>query len=137
MFEKHTQLSILLENAPGRFAEVCDLLYKNGVDILAMAATPIGESGIVRMVVDKPDQAIDSLRAAQLQCLQTDVLVARVPNEPGMAAGLGYRFMEARVNIEYTYFTGGPVGTEALLVFKVADANGALKRLALLSDKYN
>ena len=33
MLEQRTQLSVMLETVPGRFGEVCDLLYKAGVDI--------------------------------------------------------------------------------------------------------
>jgi len=137
MFEQRIQLSVMLENVPGRFGEVCDLLYKAGVDILAMTATPIGESGILRMVVDDAPRAIAGLKDRNIPYLQTDVLVASVPNEPGMAAGLGHRFTQARVNIEYTYFSGGQPGTKALLIFKVSNVEEALGRLKRLSDAYN
>lgn len=137
MFEQRIQLSVMLENVPGRFGEVCDLLYKAGVDILAMTATPIGESGILRMVVDDAERAIIGLKDRNIPYLQTEVLVAKVPNEPGMAAGLGHRFSQARVNIEYTYFSGGQPGTYALLIFKVSDVEQALGQLKRLSDVYN
>ncbi len=69
--------------------------------------------------------------------LLTEVLVAMVPNQPGMAAGLGHRFHEAGVNIEYTYFSGGEQGRQAILVFKVADVEAALELLSRLPEAYN
>lgn len=137
MFEQRTQLSVMLENVPGRFGEVCELLYEAGVDILAMTATPIGESGILRMVVDDAERAVAGLKERNIPYLQTEVLVASVPNEPGMAAGLGQQFSQARVNIEYTYFSGGQPGTQARLIFKVSDVDDALVRLRRLTNAYN
>jgi hypothetical protein len=137
MFKKEIQLSIMLENVPGRLAELCELLYESGVGIQALAATPIGDAGIVRVVVDDSEGATRGLDEQNIPYLQTEVLVALMPNEQGMAAGLGHRFTEAGVNIEYTYFSGGEVGTRALLVFKVNDVDQALDRLESLSGNYN
>ena len=135
MFEKRIQLSILLENKPGRFGEVCEMLYEIGVDIHALSTTPIGESGILRMVVDNPESAVAGLQEAGMPFHKTDVLVAQVPNKAGMAAGLGHRFSQAGINIEYTYFSGGEKGSLSLLVFKVPDVDQALNRL--IQDAYN
>jgi hypothetical protein len=137
MFERRMQLSILLENVPGRFAEVCEMLYERGVDIQAMTATPIGESGILRMVVDDAEAAVAGLDGHKLAYLETEVVVARVPNQAGMAAGIGHRFSQARVNIEYTYFSSGQPGTQSLMVFKVADVDDALTRLRRMADSFN
>ncbi len=137
MFKKRVQLSVVLENVPGRLGEICDLLYSLGVDIDAMTAIPIGESGILRMVVSDHLKAIEALEQQQIPFLQTDVLVAQVPNEAGMAAGLGHRFAQAKVNIEYAYFSGGQAKSLTLLVFKVADVTEALMKLELQAGEYN
>jgi len=137
MFKKRVQLSVVLENVPGRLGEICDLLYNLGVDIDAMTAIPIGESGILRMVVSDHQKAIETLQEHQIPFLQTDVLVAEVPNEAGMAAGLGHRFSQAGVNIEYAYFSGGQPKSMTLLVFKVNDVTEAMMRLERQAGEYN
>lgn len=137
MFKKQIQLSLLLENKPGRLAEICDILYKRGVDIQALTTTPIGETGILRMVVDDPDSAVAALSQHKFPFFVSEVLVAQVPNQPGMAAGLGHRFHEAGVNIEYTYFSSGEPGRLAFLVFKVDDVEASLELLARLPEAYN
>ncbi len=137
MLKKRVQLSVVLENVPGRLGEICDLLYGLGVDIDAMTAIPIGESGILRMVVSDHQKAIHTLNDHQIPFLQTDVLVAHVPNEPGMAAGLGARFSQAGVNIEYAYFSGGQPKSMTLLVFKVKDVTEAMMKLEKQAGEYN
>jgi hypothetical protein len=137
MFERRYQLSIVLDNKPGRFAEVCDNLYELGVDIQAMTLMPLGESGFIRMVVDNLEKAEEGLLQLEICFQKTEVLIALAPNQPGVAAGLAYRFSQAKVNIEYTYFSGGELGAQTLLVFKVADTERALKVLNDQADVYN
>jgi hypothetical protein len=137
MFKRQTQLVVFLENRPGRFSEFCDELYERGVDILAMNLHADSEVGILRMVVDKTGKAVDSLRADEVPFLQTEVLVVEVPNQQGMAAGVGHRLAQADINIEYTYFSSGSRDAPAIMVFKVFNLDQALAALQKSSKDYN
>jgi len=129
MFKRETQICVFLENKPGRFAEVCDLLYANGVNIRAMNVTPSADYGVMRMVVDDSGRAIAALEGERVPFLESDVLAVEVADRPGVAATLGRRLAEAGVNIEYTYFSGAAPGSNALMIFMVSDLDKALENL--------
>ncbi|MBN2494939.1 MAG: amino acid-binding protein [Deltaproteobacteria bacterium] len=137
MFEPRTQITVFLRNKPGRFAELCDILYGSGVDVRAMCVNHDADFGVVRMVVDDPEAATRALSLEHILFITTEVLVAVVPNRSGMAAGLGHKLAQAGINIEYTYFSSCEPNTRSLMVFKVADLARALKALSESSSEYN
>jgi hypothetical protein len=129
MFKRETQICVFLENKPGRFAEVCDLLYANGINIRAMNVTPTADYGVMRMVVDDSGRAISALEGERVPFLESDVLAVEVADRPGVAAALGRQLAAAGVNIEYTYFSGTAPGSKALMIFMVSDLDKALQSL--------
>lgn len=129
MFKRETQICVFLENKPGRFAEVCDLLYASGVNIRAMNVTPSADFGVMRMVVDDAAKATAALAGERVAFLESDVLSVEVPDRPGVAATLGRKLADAGVNIEYTYFSGSSPGTRALMIFMVSNLDAALEAL--------
>jgi len=137
MFKRGIQLCAFLENKSGRFTEFCERLYERSVSIKAMNLHSDNEVGILRMVVDDTPSAIAVLTDERIPFLQTEVLVVEVPNQHGMAAGVGHRLTEANVEIEYTYFSSGQSESLALMVFKVSDLDAALTRLKKSSRGYN
>ena len=137
MFRRQIQLCVFIENRPGRFAEFCDEVYGLGVDILAMNLHADNEVGILRMIVDDTPTAIAALEKDAIPFLLTEVLVIEVPNKQGMAAGVGHRLAEAKINIEYTYFSSGATVAPALMVFKVSDLELALEKLQKSPHDYN
>jgi hypothetical protein len=130
VFRKESQICVFLKNAPGCFADVCDLLYTKGVNIRALNVTPGPDFGIVRMVVDDASRAVVALEEERIPILEGDVLVAEVPNRPGVAAKLGKALAAAGINIEYTYFSSGSPDSPALMVFMVSDLERALQTLS-------
>jgi hypothetical protein len=125
-YNRQIQLSLILDHNPGRFAELCDLLYSRGVDIRAMNGTSNTDFAIMRVVVDQVKTAIEALEAEGIPFVQNEVLTVEVQNKPGMAAGLGHRLAQAGINIEYSYFSAGEAGTKALMVFRILDLDRAL-----------
>jgi hypothetical protein len=139
MYSRKTQLTLFLENKPGQFAEVCDLLFSRGVDILAMCATTETEYGVARLLVDDLAAAKVALEENSIRFLQAEVLLAEVVNRPGMAAGLGHRLAQSGVNIEYTYFSASERTHTSRMVFRVAerDLDRAIELLGHPSSGYN
>lgn len=46
------QISVFLENKPGRLAEFTDVLSKNNIDMRALSLAEAEDFGIVRIIVD-------------------------------------------------------------------------------------
>lgn len=123
------QISVFLENVPGRLATLCNTLEQSGIDIRAMATSEGSEYGVVRLLCDDVDRAEDVLREANLPFSTVDVLGIEVSDEPGALGKVAVRLAEAGINVEYAYATAVHGNARALCVFKVANPVEAEQQL--------
>ena len=77
------QISVFLENKSGRLAEVTRTLKEKQIDIRALYIADTTEYGILRMIVDKPEQALEVLSAAGFTVSSTHVIAIAVADQPG------------------------------------------------------
>jgi len=122
------QVSVFAENKPGRLAAVTEKLYEKGINIRAFTIAEAGDFGIVRMVVDRTEDAYKTLKDAGFTVTLTDVLGVEVEDEPGGLYKIAKALGDASVNIEYVYaFTSG--GDKALIILRVDDLKKAVEIL--------
>lgn len=124
-----TQISVFLENKPGRLAQVTEVLRQNNIDISAISVADTSEFGIVRMIVDKPKEAVSALKAAKFPVSTTEVLAVEVSDKPG---GLNFALQvlnEANISIEYLYSFIKRKGDKALILFRIEDSAKAVEVL--------
>ena len=81
------QLSLFVENKSGRLAEITSIIAAAGIDIRALSIADTTNFGILRIIVDKPDQAEKILRDAGLTVSLTNVIAIGIPDVPGGFAG--------------------------------------------------
>ena len=124
------QLSLFLENRPGRLAAICHTLTDSGVNIASLSLADTAEFGIVRMIVDDHVKGVDVLTKAGFAVRETDVVMVTVPDRPGGMAELMEKFDRVGVDIEYSYAYALGQGEKAVLVFKFSDNAKALAALA-------
>lgn len=126
---KGRQIAVFLEDVPGTLSEVSALLGRHGVNIYALSlAEGIGH-GYVRMVVDKPDEALQALRAADELVMEREVLLLELSNSPGALGEVTRRLAEAKINLEYAYCAAGPTVDRGLVVVRVDQTDQALALL--------
>ena len=58
------QLSIFVENKAGRLAEITAVLANANIDIRAISIADTSDFGILRLIVDNPDEAVEALKQA-------------------------------------------------------------------------
>jgi hypothetical protein len=97
------QLTIFLENRPGRIKSICDVLQVNNLNIWAFAIQDRGEFGLVKLVVDKPAQAQLVLAEQGVACALKEVLAITVPDKPGNLDRLTSTLSQKNVNIKDAY----------------------------------
>ena len=115
------QLSVFLENRPGKLFELTKLLAERNIDMRALSIAETTDFGIARIIVDDADKAAQVLQEGQFIAQFSDVLAFAVPDEPGGLHNLLSEFNAAQVNIEYMYaFLGGEPG-RAYMIFRVSD----------------
>ena len=123
------QLSVFLENRPGKLFELTALLAEKGIDMRALSIAETTDFGIARLIVNDAYGAAQVLREGQFIAQFSDVLAFAVPDEPGGLHHLLGEFNAAQVNIEYMYaFLGGKRG-QAYMIFRVTNTEIAEKVL--------
>lgn len=125
------QISVFLENVPGRLATLCNTLERNGIDMRAMSTSEGSEYAVVRMLVDDVPNAERVLREAALPFSTVEVLGVKVSDAPGALGKVAVRLAEAGINVEYAYTAAGSGNAKVLCVFKVADPRDAEATLGL------
>lgn len=123
------QISVFLENVPGRLATLCNTLEASGINLRAMTTSEGSDYGVVRMLVDDVAAAEDVLREANLPFSTVDVLAVEVSDQPGALGKVAVQLADAGINVEYAYAAAGSASGSALCVVKVADPAAAAEQL--------
>jgi hypothetical protein len=113
------QISVFLENTTGRICEVTRVLANAGINLRAISIADTADFGILRIIVDKTDEAVNALTAAGFTTRQTVVAAVEIEDKPGSLAALMELFQESGINIEYLYASlEGKLG-KAVVIFKL------------------
>lgn len=121
---KVRQLSVFVANEAGRVSQVTDLLGQAGINIRGFSVSDTAEFGILRLVVDKPDEALRVLREGGFTVKESDVICINLPDQPGGLASVLKVVADAGVNIEYVYSL-----IATYVVLNVSDVDRALHLL--------
>ncbi len=123
---KIKQISIFLENAAGRMAEVTRVLKAGGINLRAIMIADTADFGILRIIVDDPERALTVLHDANFTVKTTDVLSVTISDKVGSLADVLHLFEETGINIEYLYAALEKAGETAVVIFKVEDLEKGL-----------
>lgn len=123
------QISTFVENTTGRLADITDLLAKAGINLRALSIADTTDFGILRMVADQPDAAVQVLKASGFTARETDVIGVEVPDHPGGLARIMALFRDEGVSIEYLYASLEHSADKAVIVIKVDNIDAGLAML--------
>ncbi|WAM32629.1 ACT domain-containing protein [Caldicellulosiruptor naganoensis] len=123
------QISVFLENKSGRLAEVTSILGKHDIDISALSIADTTDFGILRLIVNKPDLALQVLKENGFTVSATDVIAIAVEDKPGGLAKVLDILYKNDIGIEYMYAFVGKVTDEALVILKVENGDEAVSIL--------
>jgi hypothetical protein len=124
------QISLLLENVPGRLARVTELLGKNGIDIRAVSVNETSDFSILRLIVNGTDKAVACLEK-EFTVSVSDILLIELEDRPGSLHELAKAL--AGVNIEYLYDVTSHKQKTAIIAIKPRDVSRAA---AALKDRF-
>ncbi|MBR2294457.1 MAG: ACT domain-containing protein [Clostridiales bacterium] len=123
------QINVFLENESGRLAEVTAALAKNKIDIRALYVADTTEYGILRMLVNQPDEAQVVLQNLGFTVSQTSVIAVAIPDTPGTLDKVLGVLSANNISLEYLYAFVGRASSDAVVVIRVDDKNKALEYL--------
>jgi hypothetical protein len=126
---KLTQISIFLENRKGRLYDVCSLLGKHKINIRALTVAESEQFGILRIVVDKPEETAALLKKNGFVASLTEIVAVEVADKPGGLADILKVFSLSNINVEYMYGFVEKKSDKALLVFRFDEPDKAIELL--------
>lgn len=120
------QVSVFVENRPGRLSEIVDILAKNGVNMRALSIADTMDFGILRIIVDEPDKVMLMLRENKITATAADVLAVRLEDKPGALSELLGALAKEGISVEYIYaFVARQDDGAAYVVIRVEDNDKA------------
>ena len=115
------QLSVFLQNEPGKLAAITSALAEGGIDLRALSIADTTDFGILRMLVSDAAKARAILEQKRYSASVTAVTVVAVPDVPGGLAGVLTILAGAGVDIDYMYSLIGRGEDKAYMVFRISD----------------
>lgn len=117
MFVK--QISVFIENTPGRLSDFTRVLADNGIDLVSLSIADTTHFGILRGIVAEPEAAAKLLIERGYSVKVTDVLAVCVPDHPGGLNEILSRLAEKDIALEYLYSFVRRSGDHALIILRV------------------
>ena len=123
------QISIFLPNRVGSLDRVIQCLDQGQVRVCGMSILDAHDHAVVRLVVDRPQKAIDVLREDGRTPVIARLLGLVVPNEIGAISRMLGRLLAAELNMHYAYALMTPHPTGAAVAVHVDDPDVAATAL--------
>ncbi|MBD3375477.1 acetolactate synthase [candidate division KSB1 bacterium] len=121
------QLSIFLENKSGRLTEVTEALAGQDININALSIADTTDFGILRLIVNQPDKAVDILKERGFSVNLTTVICLIVPHQPGGLAKALRILSDNGIGIEYLY--AYEFGDRASVILRTEEPEKAIETL--------
>jgi hypothetical protein len=128
--ETAKQVSVSLENKPGRLAQVLTALAKEKVNITAMSVMDSHEHSVLRLVVSDVAKTVQVLNSLNARHAETDIVQVELKNQPGALAHVCELLAGEHVNIDYCYVSSGGRNGKVFGIFKVSNHDKAAKVLS-------
>lgn len=119
------QLSVFVENKKGRLKDIADTLANEDIDISALSLADTAEFGVLRLIVDKTDEAKEALRKIGVIVKVTNVLAVVAEDVPGGMAKVLSGLSDNGISIEYMYACIGKTSGKAFMVLRPDDIDMA------------
>ena len=128
------QISIFIENRKGSLADVCSVLADGGINLRALSIADTQDFGILRIIVENTEKAMEILKKNGYICKTNSVLAVEIPVMPGAMANVMTVVSVPEVAIEYAYaFVSHKADDKAYMIFRVSGIDKAREVLAAAS----
>ena len=119
------QLSVFLENKKGRMCAVADVLAQNNINIRALSLADTSEFGILRLIVDRPEDGKRALNEEGMIVRVNDVLSLTMNDAPGGTLGVLRALAENGISVEYMYAGVSKLSGKAFMIIRADDPEAA------------
>ncbi len=97
------ELNIFVDNKPGRLKAVTTLLKDNNINIRALTIQDREDFGLMKIIVDKPNEAYRTISENGFACALKDILAIQIDDKPGGLDKLLGVFASNKINLKESY----------------------------------
>ena len=124
------QITVFIENKPGRLAEVTGFLADKNVNLHALSIADTTDFGILRLIVSDPDKTKEELRENGYMVQTTDVIAVSIGHKPGSLHKVLSELETLDISIEYMYaFTSNLNEYDAIVILRLSEQDKAINKL--------
>lgn len=123
------QISVFVENQPGSMMNVTSVLTEAHVNIRAISTFDTPEFGIMRLIVDDPVRAKESLTEKGFVTRVSEVIGAELRDEKGNLNQMFAILADGKINVNYIYSFVIREGKAPVMVFSTDNYEKAEKVL--------
>ena len=128
------QLSIAIENQPGRLAAVGRALAAESINIRDLSVVDNVEQGMIRLVTSDAAKCKAVLAKLGLYVVEADVLEVILTDTPGKLAVLSQALADAQINIDYAYGSEDRSQEHIRIILKVSNLAKACQVIDAFPD---
>ena len=119
------QLTIFVQNKQGALVDITETLAKHEVNIRALSIADTQDFGILRLIVNNNEVALQTLSEEGYLLRTTDVVGVKIGDAPGKLSKALKVLDENEINVEYLYAFMARTEKHAYVVLRVADNSKA------------
>ena len=123
------QISVFVDNRPNQLAGVMKLIKDSKINARALSVADTKDFGILRMIVNDTEKAVETLKAASYAVKVTEIVAISIPDSPGQLSRVLDILGSKNVNIEYLYSFLGKSDKSVSFVIRVDDNENAVDAL--------
>ena len=118
---KIKQLSIFIENQPGRLYKALEILAQEDVNIRALSLADTSEFAILRLVVNSPEKGMEILEKNNFIVKLTDIIGVELDDTPGGLTKVLKILNDENIDLEYLYAFTHDQTSKAILLLHAND----------------
>jgi hypothetical protein len=126
---KLKQITITIENEPGRLLEVTEALGNAGINLRALNLVDNGAFGQLRLIVSDLRKTRHILMGMQAVAHVEEVVAAEIEDKSGSLAAILKPLKAANINVVFMYAFIGLSSDKAVMIFKFSDNDKAVELL--------
>lgn len=124
------EVTVYLENKPGRLAKICSALALEKIDIHALCVMDTPDRSVLRLVTNDLEPTRKILTALGTESEVREVVAVEMENRPGGLAKILERLAAEHINIDYAYVAPATVAGRALGIFHMSNPKRGIQILA-------
>lgn len=115
------QVSVFAENKPGKIERITKILYIHNINIRAITISDAGDYGIIKLLVDKPEEACESFTSEGIAASLKEIVAIKIKDKPGGLFEISSILQSNNINVEDAYGFITKSHDEAVFIFQTGN----------------